>query len=159
MELSVDNFKFLMRSWPTGVAVISTIDQDGRKYGFTANTFTSVSLDPLLVSFCLRNDSSIMNIFKKHRKFAVSILSQDQAEVASHFAKYFPDKFQDFPHDFGNKTSCPLIKNSVGSLEAITKFEYSGGDHTIFIGEVVSISVDTTKSPLLYYAQAYHSVN
>lgn len=158
MKPTSQDFKNIMSRWATGVSVITTIDEAGEKYGFTANSFASVSLDPMLVSFCLNKNSRIISQFSISKKFAISILSVAQEEIARHFAAPTIDKFQNTKHAYCPRTNCPYIDGSLGWIECVVKFQYSGGDHDIFIGEVIGIFMDHTKSPLLYYDRNFHSM-
>ena len=150
MKPSIEQFKNLMRLWPTGVSVITTIDEMGKKYGFTANSFTSVSLDPMLVSFCLMKTSPTLSKLEKSQKFVISILSDSQEDLARTFATPLVDKFLNIGHKECPKTKCPYLEDSLGWIECETKFQYPGGDHDIFIGEVIGMFIDNEKLPLIY---------
>jgi flavin reductase (DIM6/NTAB) family NADH-FMN oxidoreductase RutF len=149
------NFKDIMSRWPTGVSVITTIDAAGVKYGFTANSFTSVSLDPMLVSFCLMQTSATLSKLEKSKKFIVSILSHNQENIAKHFATPIPDKFQNIAHKLCSKTGCPYLEDILGYMKCETRFQYPGGDHDIFIGEVIEIFIDKEKKPLVYFDRKF----
>jgi len=155
MKPSVEQFKNLMRLWPTGVSVITTIDDMGTKYGFTANSFTSVSLDPMLVSFCLMNTSATLSKLEKSQKFAISILSDGQEDLARTFATPLHDKFLNVRYKQCPKTECPYLEDALGWIECETKFQYHGGDHAIFVGEVISMFMDNTKLPLMYFDRKF----
>ena len=158
MNHTAQDFKDLMSRWPTGVSVITTIDELGEKYGFTANSFVSVSLDPMLVSFCLNRNSRLLEKLSASKKFTISILSSSQEAIARHFATPMLDKFQDIVHGISPQTACPHIEGALGWMECEVRFQYPGGDHDIFVGEVIGISMDNTKSPLLYYNRKFSSV-
>jgi len=150
MTPSIECFKNLMRLWPTGVSVITTIDDTGKKYGFTANSFTSVSLDPMLVSFCITKTSPTLLKLEQSQKFVISILSDKQEDLAKTFATPLADKFLNIRYKECYNTKCPYLEDSLGWIECTTKFQYPGGDHDIFIGEVISIFIDNKKLPLIY---------
>ena len=123
MTVSIADFKNLMKLWPTGVSVITTIDESAYKYGFTANSFTSVSLDPMLVSFCITNTSPTLAKFAASKKFAISILSDTQENIAKNFATPLIDKFLNVKHKPSPKTNCPYIEDALGWIECETKFQ------------------------------------
>lgn len=157
MTVSIEEFKDLMRLWPTGVSVITTIDESGCKYGFTANSFTSVSLDPMLVSFCISKTSPTLLKFAASKKFIISILSNTQENIAKNFATPLIDKFLNIHHKPGSKTGCPYIEDALGWIECETKFQYAGGDHHIFVGEVIGLSIKEGKSPLIYFDRKFRN--
>ena len=158
MNPLIQNFKDLMSRWPTGVSVITTIDETGKKYGFTANSFTSVSLDPMLVSFCLMKTSTTLAKLEKSKKFAISILNSDQEHLARHFATPLQDKFQNIAHKLSPKTGCPYLEDIVGYIECETRFQYPGGDHDIFVGEVIETFLDSQTKPLLHFNRKFSGV-
>ena len=155
MKPSIEQFKKLMRLWPTGVSVITTIDDMGKKYGFTANSFTSVSLDPMLVSFCLMKTSPTLEKLETSQKFAISILSDTQEDLAKTFATPLLDKFLNVEHKECPKTKCPYLEDSLGWIECEIKFQYHGGDHAIFVGEVIGMFIDNEKLPLMYFDRKF----
>lgn len=155
MKPSIKDFKNVMSLWATGISVITTIDNSGNKYGFTANSFTSVSLDPMLVSFCIISTSPTLLKIMQSQKFAISILSDKQSDLAKHFATSMPDKFKNILYKNCPQTQCPYLENSLGWLECVVQNHYTGGDHEIFVGEVVGTYMDSTKQPLVYFNRAY----
>ncbi|HJD55324.1 MAG TPA: flavin reductase family protein [Rickettsia endosymbiont of Pyrocoelia pectoralis] len=147
-------FKEAMSCFPQGVTVIAT-DQDNKLFGFTASSFTSVSLKPPLILFCLNKDSFSINGFKKSDKFAVSILAENQAEISEHFAHSHPDKFAGIAYEIGSKTSCPLIKGAICHIECLKYASYDGSDHIIFVGEVINTTIKNDLKPLIYFHKSY----
>ena len=87
-----EEFKAAVGKFPTGVTIIST-SYDDKLWGFTANSFNSVSLEPRLISFCLNKEAGSFDVFRETSHFAVSILSSDQASLSTHFASRISDKF------------------------------------------------------------------
>lgn len=150
-----EEFKAAVGKYPTGIAVIST-KHNNKFYGFTANSFTSVSLDPALVSFCLSINASSFDAFLSAQYFAISILSTRQVDIAVRFASSGADKFQNI--DFTeNNFGIPLISNVLSSIECKKYKQIECGDHYIFIGKAlkVNISSDLLTSPLIYYGKSY----
>ena len=154
--MQISEFKKAVGKFPTGVCVISTIF-DEKLWGLTANSFVSVSLSPPLISFCLDKNSGSFVAFQNSDFFSVNILANDQEEISKHFAQSFADKFSGIDYDLG-QFNVPHIKGIVSLLECKKYSEVDGGDHVIFIGEVLKTQVDDSKLPMLYYARSYRDL-
>ncbi|RTK93657.1 MAG: flavin reductase [Rickettsiales bacterium] len=154
--MQISEFKDAVGKFPTGVCVISTY-VNNKLWGFTANSFVSVSLSPPLISFCLDKSSGSLNAFKETVFFAINILSSNQEEISKHFAHSSTDKFIGINYSL-SQFQTPHIHDSISFLECKKYEMIDGGDHIIFMGEVVSVQVDETKTPLLYYAKAYRDM-
>ena len=125
--------------FPTGVTIVTTCAEDGSHYGFTANSFTSVSLDPPLILICPGKHLSSFDHFSKADFFAVNILAEGQEEISTHFATFKGDRFQDIQwHE--DKNACPLIEGAAVQLSCKLHALHDGGDHIILIGEVVDFA-------------------
>jgi flavin reductase (DIM6/NTAB) family NADH-FMN oxidoreductase RutF len=154
--ITTDLYRQVMGNWGTGVTVVTTKDQNGQPYGLTVSSFTSVSMDPILVLVCLDDRLSGLQYFKDSMNFGVSILSEAQQEVSRLFAKKVtlrpPDLY------FNGETGIPLIRDSLVTLECETTDIYPGGDHSIFLGKVLAAelhgAMQGTK-PLLYFRGKY----
>src|SRR5438094_10475559 len=85
--ITSDKFRQVMGNFATGITVVTTLDQDGKPYGLTVNSFTSVSLTPLLVLICLDNNLSGFQAFNDSKRFGVSMLSEHQEDLSRMFAK------------------------------------------------------------------------
>jgi flavin reductase (DIM6/NTAB) family NADH-FMN oxidoreductase RutF len=119
-------------------------------FGITINSFSSVSLKPPLISFCIDNRSSNLKLFKKNHYFSLNILSEDQIELARGFATpKNSKKWQIEPYFFGVNGS-PIFENSLGFIECKKHKIIKAGDHHIIIGEVVDFAKISDKNPLLY---------
>ena len=150
-----DLFRQVMGNWASGVTIVTT-HGSGAPYGLTVSAFTSVSLDPLLILVCLDNRLSGLNHFKESKKFGVSILSQEQQDVSTLFARKAADRPADLY--FAGKTGVPLLRGSLAFLECETVTTYPGGDHTIFLGQVQALEIAEAKhqvKPLLYCRGGY----
>lgn len=149
-----EEFKAAVGKFPTGVTVVSTFFDD-KLWGFTANSFTSVSLEPRLISFCLDKEASSFPVFKETSYFSVSVLSSNQSDISKHFASRISDKFRSIEYEIGEYSNSPLISGAISFIECKKYNQFECGDHFIFIGEVGKAVIDETKSPLLYYAKSY----
>ncbi len=122
-------------SFMTGVTVVTTRDQDGTPRGFTANSFTSVSLDPPLLLVCIAKSAASLESFSKADGFAVNILSEAQKDVSGIFASKRPDKFEQVVwHD--SALNHPLIDGSVASFDCRRDRLIDAGDHVILMGAI-----------------------
>ena len=148
-----DKFRQVMGSFATGITVVTTMDKNGNPYGLTVNSFTSVSLDPLLVLVCLDNKLSGLQFFKDSKHFGVSMLSESQEDLSRMFAK--KDSVRPASIYFEGKLGIPLLRDSLAIMECETTAIYPGGDHLIFLGHVHAAEVLEGSLPLLYYRGRY----
>jgi len=151
-----DVFRQVMGNFATGITVITTKGNDGKPYGLTVNSFTSVSLDPLLVLVCLDNRLSGLQSFKDSKHFGVSILSEHQEEMSRLFAKKDTERPSNLY--FEGKLGIPLLSNSIAVMECKTVEIYGGGDHQIFLGHVEHAEVLQQDHPLLYFRGKYQRI-
>jgi flavin reductase (DIM6/NTAB) family NADH-FMN oxidoreductase RutF len=158
MTLDPREFRNTVGCFATGVTVITTLDASGTPIGLTANSFTSVSLDPAMVLFCLDRKVVSFESFVVGKPFAVNILAADQIDVSNRFAKSGPDKWDGFNFDVWG-TSVPIIPGCLANLECRGDSIMDGGDHVIVIGEVERMaSAGEGVKPLLYYRGGYNEV-
>jgi len=156
MSVNPENFKAVMGQWPSGVTVVTTADDDGPA-GMTASSFSSVSLEPPLVSICVARHLYMHGRIQKAGVFAVNILSKDKVEDGLRFAGMLPDvtdRFAGVPVDTA-VTGSPLLQGTMGWVDCKIWAEYDGGDHTIFIGQVMDAGIDETATPLLYHSRSW----
>ncbi|MEX3009699.1 flavin reductase family protein [Hoeflea sp. TYP-13] len=133
----------------TGVAVVTTVGDAGAPVGLTINSFNSVSLAPPLILWSLARNAPSFDAFRRYSSFAINILAKDQRELCMQFARPADNKFQNvaFRPGFEN---VPLINGVHAQLECRTYRRYDGGDHEIYLGEVVGIST-FEKQPLVFH--------
>ena len=122
-------------NFATGVAVITTLGDEGRGVGLTVNSLTSLSLDPPLVLWCLDRQSECTELFAPGHHFAVNILGAGQERLARRFSNEAQDRFKDVPVLDG-AAGPPLIKGAVSILECTVTAVEDGGDHLIIVGRV-----------------------
>jgi flavin reductase (DIM6/NTAB) family NADH-FMN oxidoreductase RutF len=146
----------LFRRWPTGVSVV-VAEAGGRRAGLTVNSLVSLSLDPPLIGISLALSASLYEVLREAGEWSVSMLGADQADVAQHFALSIPPLIlwdgvavrEDDPR---------LLDGAVGWLHARTVAEVPAGDHTVFIGEVVSLEQGPGRGALVYLYRDYHGL-
>jgi flavin reductase (DIM6/NTAB) family NADH-FMN oxidoreductase RutF len=146
-------FRQALGAFVTGVTIVSTVQDDGEPRGFTANSFTSVSLDPPLVLVCVAKTASSYPVFSAARHFAVSVLAESQKDVSSLFASKAADKFERAAWRVGPAGS-PVIDGAAAWFDCRRHQLVDAGDHVILIGEVIGFD-HSTASPLGYCRGAY----
>jgi flavin reductase (DIM6/NTAB) family NADH-FMN oxidoreductase RutF len=138
----------------SGVTVVTTTLPGGEQKGLTVSAFSSLSLDPPLILICIDRKASLHEHLDKGSHFAVNILSEDQETVSRRFAsREDSDRFSGVEVVSGQSGS-PLILGSLASIECRVVDALPGGDHTIFVGEVESVTTGDGK-PLLYCLSCY----
>lgn len=160
MAVDPGTFRKIFGNFATGVTVVTT-EVDGRLHGLTANSLTSVSLDPMLLLVCVDKAAHAHAEMTRCSSFAVNILGADQKDVSNVFAK--PGEAQEgslrgVPFREG-ETGCPLIEGALAHFECLPHAAVDAGDHTVFLGRVVAGGVDRADAdPLLYFRGAYRLV-
>ena len=149
-----------MGSYPTGVTVLTAERENHQVHGMTANTLTSVSLDPLLILVCIDQNARLLTYFKMHRRFGVNILKDTQQLISEHFAK--PQQDPEEEARLGvrfqwTKTGIPMLGDALARVGCNVVAQYMAGDHTIFVGEVESLELNDGE-PLLYHRGKYRAL-
>lgn len=121
----------------TGVTIITAKTASGEEIGITANSFSSVSLEPALLLWSIATTSQHLNSFTEGFRFAVNVLAHDQEKLARHFARSGRDQFKEidepFYHGLGG---VPLIDGAIACFECVTDKVVPAGDHNILIGRI-----------------------
>ena len=146
------NSKFLRKTlgkYSTGVTIVTSTDDDGNFIGMTVNSFTSVSLEPALVLWCIDKKQPSYSSFMNADGYAVNILSKDQNNLCYKFASQLEDKFENIDWKT-SENGFPLLKNSLAWFDCKKWNYYSGGDHQILVGEVTSFD-SFELEPLTYW--------
>jgi flavin reductase (DIM6/NTAB) family NADH-FMN oxidoreductase RutF len=142
-----------MGLFATGVTVVTLRRPSGHLWGFTVNAFTSVSLSPALVLFCVDHGIESFAVVQESEYFAVNLLSENQEEISRRFATKMGDRFEGIAYREGAH-SLPLLEGCLGSLQCRALARHSYGDHTIVIGEVFQAEASGGR-PLLFYRSNY----
>lgn len=154
-----DAYRAVVGHFATGVTVVTTY-WDERHYAMTANSFTSVSLDPVLALVAIETRARFHDAVRSSGTFAVNVLASDQEDVSRWFAT------RGRPHDDtymgtwsfrpGPETGAALLDGALATLECRTWAEHPGGDHTLLVGEVVGIeALRPDAEPLVYFKGTY----
>lgn len=155
--VDAERLKQVMRRYATGVMVL-TVALEGEQHALTVNSVTSVSLDPVLLLVCIEKNAQSHDLVKRVGTFALNILSEEQQELGKLFAYDREARRRPQLHAQGHtgRTGALILDDSLGYLECRVVAEFPGGDHTIFVAEVVDALVGaTTAGPLLYYASRW----
>lgn len=147
------DFRKVLGQFATGVTIITAV-ADGEPAGLSANSFTSVSLDPPLVLFSVGRSSSTWPKIERARKFAVNILGEHQEEVSRLFATPDVDRFAQVDWHLGVGGS-PVLHDTLAYLDCEIWAEYDGGDHVIVVGRVLDLGITAESGPLLYFRGQY----
>ena len=143
----------------TGITVITTADAEGTLYGVTANSFTSLSLDPPLCLFCLDYNAMSFEAFQNSRHFAVNVLCEDQEGISTNFARSQPDKWNGIDYSIW-QTGSPILPGCLANLECDTHAIHEGGDHVIVVGRIREMAYrEDDCRPLLYYKGRYNALS
>ena len=152
MPVNPDQFKSALGRWGSGVAVVTTRDAAGAPVGLTASSFSSLSLHPPLVLFCLALDSTGRDAFVAAPGFLVHLLAEGQQALSQRFAAKGGDKFAGLRYEEGDHG--PLLPSCLAALECRTRAQHPGGDHIIMVGEVEQVRLGEGE-PLLYFQGRY----
>lgn len=148
----VDQLRAALRSFPTGVTVVAA-DVDGTRCGLTISAFTSVSLEPPTVLFCVNSASKSHDVLLKADQVGISLLAGSQADIAMTFATAGADKFGAVDWAAG-RTGSPLISGAAAHLEGTVVDRHSIGTHTVFIVKVAD-AVGHGRDPLVYFERRF----
>lgn len=153
MALDPKEQRRILGRFATGVTVASTKVGD-ETWGMTANAVTSLSLYPPLVILCIQKDGQSHAKFKEGGCYALNILAADQQEISDRFAFKGPKDFSDLDTKTA-ETGSPILNDSLGWVDCKLKEILPGGDHDIFIGEIVAGEASEDGEPLLYFGGKY----
>ena len=140
----------------TGVTIV-TVTHAGDPSGLTANSFSSVSLDPPLVLWSLAKNADCFAHFEAEDHFAVNVLNRDQEAISTRFATKDVDKWEGTPYTTG-RTGTPLLKGSIATFECKVYARHEGGDHVIYVGEVLHVDTGGDDPPLGFYRGRYRRI-
>jgi len=154
MTVDAHSFRAALGQFASGITVVTTRDREGRPLGLTVSSFCSVSLQPPLVLVCIDAGSETHAAFVESGLFGVSILAEGQEAVSERFARPGPAKFADMEMVAGPRGTA-LVPGALAHLECALAASHDAGDHTIYVGTVLTLGVHPGR-PLVYHAAAYH---
>ena len=154
-------YRRVVGRFATGITVVTAL-LDGEQHAMTCNSFTSVSLDPLLVLFCAEKVARFHDVVLESGEWAVSVLSTTQEGASRHFAhrgRPLDGQFEGYPWTAGPVTGAVVLDGCVASLECRTVSLLDAGDHTVVLGEVIGLGLpDPDGHPLLYVEGRYRTL-
>jgi len=150
-------FRDAMARFPSGVTIVTTHDESGRPYGFTASSFCSVSAEPPLVLVCLAKSAYSYPVFARIDRFAISILQTDHVHLARRFASKNVDKFA-----CGGFVRTPrgatVLEEALAVVECSVHNRHEAGDHMILVGEVEQVLLADRRRPAVYFDRAFSTI-
>ena len=147
-----------MRRVPHGVAVL-TVEAEGERLGLTVDSLVSLSLQPPLVGVAISPQAAMHELLRRAGGFALSLLAAGQESLAQHFARGVPP----IAHWHGiasreGAAGAPLLEGALGWLECRLSWDIDAGDHTLFVGEVLSVELGGAAAPLIHVGSGYRSL-
>jgi len=155
MPIDESRFRQAMGHFASGVTVVTTAHA-GQLYGMTVSSFASLSLKPPLVLICIENTLSTYAAITESGQFAINILEHRQEHLSRRFATHEDDKFTGVAWR-SSRFGLPILEGALTIIECQLHNTFPGGDHTIFVGEVLDAEINHG-SPLLYYRRGYHEL-
>ncbi|WP_405495720.1 flavin reductase family protein [Nocardia sp. NBC_00511] len=146
----------VLSQWATGVVVVTTRADGGGHHGMTASSFTSVALDPPLVSVCVLSDGTTCRMIRQSGVFAVNMLGSDHEDIGRRFAgPATADRFA--VGRWGHATTgAAVLDDAVAWVDCVVAACYPAGDHTIVLGLVQDAATPRPAAPLIYHDRTYH---
>ena len=155
MPIDDAHFRLAMSHFASGVTIVTT-EIEGRPFGMTVASFASLSLNPKLVLVCIETSVKTHDAIVASGKFGVSILASDQTDISSKFASRADDKFTGV-EIFRGALDLPMITGALTTIQCNVQAQLPGGDHSIFVGEVIDIQT-REGDPLLYFRSGYREM-
>lgn len=151
-------FRTALGQYATGIVVVTTRGQDGADVGMTMNSFASVSLDPPLVLFSIDRRAKGLPLYEEADGYVINVLSVLQEELSNQFARAGEDKFHGVAFE-RRETGAAVLAGNLATMECRPWQRYDGGDHVIFLVQVVSFEHNTGRDPLLFFRGRYGGVS
>jgi flavin reductase (DIM6/NTAB) family NADH-FMN oxidoreductase RutF len=157
-DISPELLRRAFGTFATGVTVIGARSPDGRLVGMTANSFTSVSLEPPLVLFCPARSLAAYDVYSTAPHFSVSVLPAHSEASCNRFARASTAKWETEAYLVG-KTGAPLLSGALASFECEVVARHDGGDHLIVVGRVVQLTATESGEPLVFFRSRYRALD
>ena len=154
MAFDQREFRTALGHFATGITVVTARSRDGELLGITANSFNSVSLDPPLILFSLERAAFSRPAFEAAGAFAVNILGSSQTALSQNFARTQGDKWRGITYERW-ATGSPILSDCLAAFDCRTHAIHDGGDHLIFVGEVLRFEARSEGDPLIYFRGSY----
>ncbi|MBG52255.1 MAG: flavin reductase family protein [Alphaproteobacteria bacterium] len=151
-------FRNALGEFATGVAVVTTAVDGEAPIGLTINSFSSVSLEPPLVLWCLDKGSDTFDLFGRAKGFTINILNAEQQAVSGQLARPGHHGLGGLALEEGSN-HCPRLVGAPAAFECEVEARHDAGDHVIFVGRVVAFHRDETHAPLIYHRGHYRALS
>jgi flavin reductase (DIM6/NTAB) family NADH-FMN oxidoreductase RutF len=152
-----DDFRTAMSKFATGVTVVTSLDDDGEPHSMTANSFTSVCLEPATVLVCVAHGTHTHGYVEKQGRFGINILRGAQQEVGAYFSKRPENRTGDVDYRYAEaKDGVPVLEDSMVFLSCKVVGSHVYGDHTVFFGEVGEVRQESDGAPLMFYESRWY---
>ena len=152
-----NEFRAALSEFATGVTVITTMDDEGNPHTMTANSFTSVCLEPPIVLVCVAHGTHTYGYLEERQRFGVNFLSSEQEEVGAYFAKKPQDRTGGVDYSFSeSEKGMPVLDGSAIFLDCDVVGSHVYGDHTVYMGEVKEIRRNDYENPLMFYRSRWY---
>lgn len=148
-----ESFRRACAKFATGITVATVSDESGIPFGMTANSFTSVSLQPPLILFCIDYRCTLLPAFRRSQSFGINILREEQQDLSVRFASACGDRFEGVEW-YRGKDGVPLLKHALANLACSSRQVIEAGDHTVLVAEVQWAEWREGR-PLLYFDSRY----
>ncbi|MBV8772062.1 MAG: flavin reductase family protein [Deltaproteobacteria bacterium] len=155
MPIDKNELRRVMGHFATGVTVITTVSDQGTPYGLTANAFMSVSLEPPLLLISVDKKAESYPYFEQSKVFTINVLRDDQEGLSRRFAVSGGNKFEGIAFHRG-ANNVPILEDTLAHIECRLFASYDGGDHTLYLGEILEAETREGK-PLLFYRGGYRA--
>jgi flavin reductase len=152
-----EELRTLMRRFPSGVAVV-TVDLEGERIGLTVGSLVSLSLEPPLVGLAVSPQAALHELLRRAGSFGVSLLGEGQEELATRFSRGVPPIALWTGVAVREGRRAPLLDGALGWLECDLRSDQTVGDHTLFVGEVVSVEAGSPGRPLVHLDRRFVAV-
>ena len=159
--VSKNDFRKCMSAFATGVTVVTTLDDNEQIHGMSANSFTSVCLEPPLVLVCVAHNTNTYRYVESRGRFGVNVLSSSQSDIGRYFARRPEDRHGDVKYEYSISAGfgIPEMKDTLAFFGCEVVSSHVHGDHTIYIGEVKEMRQGEPGAPLIFYgAQWFNGV-
>ena len=152
-----DDFRTAMSKFATGVTVVSSVDDKGEPHSMTANSFTSVCLEPPTILVCVAHGPNTHGFVSNNGKFGVNLLADDQESLGAYFAKRPEDRQGDADYTYNiDEVGVPVLKDAMVSFSCDVSGTHVYGDDTIYVGQVVNLSQSDGSEPLMFYQSRWY---
>lgn len=158
MELDGRELRNALGRFATGVCLITAVNEKGEALALTANSFSSVSLDPPLVLWNLQNNSDVFALYAGAKHYAINVLAGNQQELSSRYARKGDHQLEPEHYTLGEAGGAPLITGALVQFECSLEATHPGGDHLIIVGRVDAMHSVADGEPLVFYSGAYRAL-